>query len=110
MQLNWTLFRCTKSIQKKSYYPRAVYTDIYISLVNNTETKKYRQQHRDQKIQAADFISSKNTYWLDRILQESGIRILYYFQDGLDKAFVHEELMHVCEDTHVHPDLVSEWK
>ena len=62
------------------------------------ETKKKR---------ATDFIWSKNTYRLDRIVQDPGNRVL---QDGSDRAFVREELMHVYEDTQVPPDWVSEWK
>ena len=53
---------------------------------------------------------SKNTYRLDRIVQEPGNRVLYYLQDGLDRAFVSEELMHISEDTQVPDDWVSEWK
>ena len=36
--------------------------------------------------------------------------VLYYLQDGPDRAFVREELMHVSEDIQVAPDWVSEWK
>ena len=66
------------------------------------------EQHRDQKRQATDLIWSKNTYRLDRIVQDPGNRVLYYLQDGPDRAFVHEELMHVSKDTQVAPDWVSE--
>ena len=67
-------------------------------------------QHRDKKRQATDFIWSKNLYRLDQIVQEPGNRVLYYLQDGPDRAFVHEELMHISEDTQVPPDWVSERK
>ena len=69
-----------------------------------------REQHRDKKRRAAEFIWSKNTYWLDRIVQEPGNRVLYYLQDEPDRVFVREELMHVSEGTQVPPDWVSEWK
>ena len=75
------------------------YIDIFINLANNIETKKDKQQ-----------IENTNTYRLDRILQEPGNRVLYYLQDGSDRAFVSEELMHVPEDTQVSPNWVSEWK
>ena len=68
------------------------------------------EQHGDQKRRATDLIWSKNTYRLDRIVQEPGNRVLYYLQDGPDRAFVREELMHISEDTQVPPDWVSEWK
>ena len=56
------------------------------------------EQHGDQKRWVTDLISSKNTYRLDRIVQDSGNRVLYYLQDEL------EELMHISEDTQVPPD------
>ena len=52
------------------------------------------EQHRDQKRRATNFTRSKNTYRLDRIVQDPGNRVLYYLQDGPDRVFVGEELMH----------------
>ena len=68
------------------------------------------KQHGDQKRRRTDFMWSKNTYRLDRIVQYPGNRVLYCLQDGPDRAFVHEKLMHVSEDTQVLPNWVSEWK
>ena len=68
------------------------------------------EQQGDQKRWAADFIWCKNTYRLDRIVQEPGNRDLYYFKDRPDRAFVREKLTHVSENTQVPPDWVSEWK
>ena len=68
------------------------------------------EQHGDQKRRATDFFWSKNTHRLDRIAQEPGKCTLYYLQGGPNRAFVHEELMHVSEDTQAPPDWVSEWK
>ena len=62
------------------------------------------EEYRDRKRRATDPIWSKNTFQLDRIVQDPGSRVLYYLQDGPDRAFVREELMHVSEDTQVHPD------
>ena len=67
------------------------------------------KQHRDHKRRAADLIWSKNTFRLDRIVQDPGNRVLYYLQDGPDRAFMREELMHVSEDTRLTPDWVSKW-
>ena len=67
------------------------------------------EQHGDQKRRATDLIWSKNTYRLDRIVQDPDNCVLHYLQHGSDRAFVREELMHVSEDTHVPPDWVSEW-
>ena len=41
------------------------------------------EQHGDQKRRATDLIWSKNTYRLDRIVQDPGNRVLYYLQEGL---------------------------
>ena len=57
------------------------------------------EQHGNQKRWATDLIWSKNTYRLDRIVQEPGNCVLYYSQGGPDRAFVREELMHISEDT-----------
>ena len=68
------------------------------------------KQHGDQKRRGTDLIWSENTYRLYRIVQDSDNRVLYYLQDGPDRAFVCEELMHVSEDTQVPPDWVSKSK
>ena len=44
------------------------------------------EQHGDQKRRATDLIWSKNTYRLDRIVQDPGNRVLNYLQDGPDRA------------------------
>ena len=68
------------------------------------------EQHGDKKRWETDFIWSKNTYRLDRIVQEPGNRVLYYLQDGPDRAFMREELMHVSKGTQVPSGWVSEGK
>ena len=68
------------------------------------------EQHEDQKRRATDLIWSENMYRLDRIVQDPGNCVLYYLQDGPDRSFVREEIIHVSEDTQVPPDWVSEWK
>ena len=68
------------------------------------------EQHGDQKRPATDLTRRKNTYRLDRIVQEPGNRVLYYLQDRPNRTFVRKELMHVSEYTQVPPDWVSEWK
>ena len=46
------------------------------------------KQHGDQKRRETDLILSKNTYQLDRIVQDPGNPVLYYLQGGPDRAFV----------------------
>ena len=112
----------TKSLMTDMKYKDAIYLDtipldkIYPEEIVLSEDGLYRylyqpgEQHGDQKRQVTDFIWSKNTYRLDRIVQDPGNRVLYYLQDEPDRAFVREELMHVSEDTQVPPDWLSEWK
>ena len=57
------------------------------------------EQHGDKNRQETDLIRSKNTYRLDRIVKDPDNCVLYYLQEGSDRAFVREELMHVSEDT-----------
>ena len=65
---------------------------------------QFGEQHGAQKRRATDLIWSKTRYRLDRDVRDPGNRVLYYLQDGSDRAFVCEELMHVSEDTQVPPD------
>ena len=44
------------------------------------------EQRGDQNRRATDLIWSKNTYQLDRIVQDPGNRVLNYLQDGPDRA------------------------
>ena len=67
------------------------------------------EQHGNQKRRATDFIWRKNTYRIDRIVQEPSNRILYYLQDEPGRIFVSEELMHIPDDTQVPPEGVSIW-
>ena len=68
------------------------------------------EQHRDQKRPATDFTWSKNTYRLDWVVENLGNHLLYYLQDGPDRAFAREELMHIQDNTQVPPEWVSKWK
>ena len=68
------------------------------------------EHHGDQKRRATDLIWSKNSYRLDRIVQEPGNRVMYYLQNGPDRVFVHEELMNVSEDIEVPPEWVNQRK
>ena len=67
------------------------------------------EEHGDQKKRATDRIWSKKTYRLRQVISESGNRAMYYLEDGLDRAFVKEELMQIPEDTELPPDYVQNW-
>ena len=58
---------------------------------------------------ATDKIWSRNTFRLDRIVENLGQRVLYYLTDGPKRAFVREELMQIPEGTEVPPEWVEEW-
>ena len=58
---------------------------------------------------ATDKIWSRNTFRLDRIVENLGQRVLYYLTDGPKRAFVREELMQIPEGTEVPPEWVGEW-
>ena len=59
---------------------------------------------------ATDIIWSWNTFRLDKIVEDTGHRVLYYLADDAPKrAFVREELMMISEDTEVPPEYVKEW-
>ena len=91
---------------KKEQYPKediAPEDGLYRYLL------KPGEEHGDQSRRATDFIWSKKTYRLDRIVEDPGNRILYYLKDGPDHAFVREELMLIPEDTKVPPDHVQKW-
>ena len=54
-------------------------------------------------------IWSWNTFRLDRIVENSGQRVLYCLVDGPQRAFVRKELMLISEDTEGPPEYVKEW-
>ena len=51
----------------------------------------------------------KKTYQLSEVIEKRGNRVIYYLQDGPERAFVKEELMSVPEDTELPPDYVQGW-
>ena len=63
----------------------------------------------DNRRRATDKIWSVNTFRLDKIVEDSEQRVLYYLTDGPKRAFVREELMLIPEGTEVPPDWVEEW-
>ena len=63
-----------------------------------------------QQRRATDMIYSWNTFRLDKIVEDSEQRVLYYLADNAPKrAFVREELMLIPENTEVPPEYVKEW-
>ena len=46
------------------------------------------EEHGDQRRRATDFIWSKKTFRLDKIIEDPGNRVLYYLKDGPTRSFV----------------------
>ena len=67
------------------------------------------EEHDDQRCRATDRIWSKGTYRLREIMENPGNHVMYYLRDGLEGAFVSEELILILEDTEMPPDYVQEW-
>ena len=63
----------------------------------------------DQQHRATDRIWSKASYRLREVMESPGNHVMYYLADGLERAFVSEELMLIPEDTELPPDYVQEW-
>ena len=82
-----------------------VYTDIYIGLVRSKKI-----QHGDPKRRDTNFICSKNTQSLDRVVKEPGNHVLCNLQHLGDRSLVHEEVIHILEDAQVSIEWVSKWK
>ena len=67
------------------------------------------EEHDDQRHRATDRIWSKGTYRLREIVENPGIRVMYYLLfTGPEQAFVSEELMLIPEDTELPPDYIQE--
>ena len=67
------------------------------------------EEHDDQWHRATDRIWSKGTYRLREIAENPGNRVMYYFADGPERAFVSEELMLIPEYTELPPDYIQKW-
>ena len=67
------------------------------------------EENADSKRRATDNIWSRETFRLDRIVEDPGQRVLYYLADGPTRAFVREELVEIPEDTENPPDWVKGW-
>ena len=67
------------------------------------------EEHNDQRHRATDRIWSKKTYRLREVVEDAGNPVMYYLRDGLEKAFVSEELMLIPEDAELPPDYIQEW-
>ena len=67
------------------------------------------EEHNDQRRRATDRVWSKGAYILREVVENPGNRVMYYLRDGLEKAFVSEELMLIPEDIELPPDYVQKW-
>ena len=93
-------------VKQEAYPPEEVLPDdgLYRYLLQPSE------EHDDQRCRAMDMVWSKGTYRLRKIIEDAGNCVMYYLRDGLEKAFVSEELMLIPEDTELPLDYVQEWQ
>ena len=67
------------------------------------------KEHDDQCKRATDRIWPKKTYRLSEVVSSPSNRVMYYLADGLERAFMKEELMLIPKDTELPPDFVQKW-
>ena len=67
------------------------------------------EENSDHRKRATDRLWSKKTYRLSEVIEKPGNRVMYYLQDGPERAFVKEELMSIPKDTELPPDYVQSW-
>ena len=92
-------------VKREAYPPEEVLPEdgLYHYLLQPSE------EHDDQQQRATDRVWSEGTYRLRKIVEYAGNRVMYYLADGMEKAFVSEELMLIPEDTELPPDYIQEW-
>ena len=92
-------------VARESYPPEEVLPEdgLYRSLLRPSG------EHDDHRRRATDRIWSKASYRLRETTENPGNCVMYYLLDGLERAFVSEELMLIPEDTELPPDYVQEW-
>ena len=66
------------------------------------------EEHADGRRRATDRIWSKNSYRLSEVVEQPGNRVMYYIQDGPERAFVKEELMWIPFNTELPPERVQQ--
>ena len=65
------------------------------------------EEHDDQCKKAMDRTWSEKTYRLSEVVSSSGNRMMYYLADGLERAFIKEELMLIPKDTELPLDYIQ---
>ena len=92
-------------VKQENYAPEEILPEdgLYLYLLQPSE------EHDGQRCRATDWIWSKASYRLREIAKNPGNRVMYYLLDGLERAFISEELMLIPEDTELPPDYVQEW-
>ena len=92
-------------LNQENYPPEATLPEegLYRYLLQPSE------EHNDQRRRAMNRVWSKKTYQLGKIVKDPGNRMMYYLEDGPERAFVSEELMLIPEDTELPPDYVQNW-
>ena len=67
------------------------------------------EENEDKRKRATDNVWSRKTFRLNKIVEKTGNRVMYYLSDGPERTFVKEESMLIPEDTEVPSDYVQDW-
>ena len=67
------------------------------------------EERNDQCNRATDRIWCKKIYRLREVASSPSNGVMYYLADGLERAFIKEELMLIPEDMELPPDFVQKW-
>ena len=65
------------------------------------------EEHDDQRKRAIDRIWSNAIYRLSEVVLSPGNWVMYYLPDGLERAFIKEELMFIPKDTELPPEFCT---
>ena len=105
MKLNEAIKLKEIPLKKKNYPPedKLPSDGLYRYLLQPGE------EHNNQKKRATDRIWSKKTYRLREIVSEPSNRVMYYLENGPNRAFLRKELLLIPEDTELPSDYVQKW-
>ena len=67
------------------------------------------EEHENQCKKSQDRIWPKKIHRLSEIALSHSNQVMYHLKDGLERAFLKDELMLILEDTELLPDYVQKW-
>ena len=67
------------------------------------------EEQENQCKRATNRIWPKETYGLSEVVSSPGNRVMYYLAEGLERAFMKEELMLISKDLELPNDFLQKW-